>query len=440
MDSTTDGHADVFDSLESDVRTYCRRFPAVFTNARGHILWDADGRRYIDLLSGAGALNYGHNDPAIKQAVCDHLAVDGLVHSLDLHTTAKAEFLTTFERVILAPRQLAYRTMFTGPTGANAIEAALKIARRVTGRTSVVAFTGGFHGLSLGALALSATAFKRDAAGIPLTDVNRMPYDGYFGNDVDTSAILEKLLDDPGSGIDRPAAIVLETVQGEGGLATASPDWLRRVATIADERGILLVVDDIQAGCGRTGTFFSFEDAGLNPDIVCLSKSLSGLGLPLAVTLVKPELDQLGPGEHSGTFRGHNLAFVAGERALTKWAQSGFAASVSSVADVLDRRLREICAQFASMGCTIRGRGLLRGLAFREHTTAELVSAAAYRRRLLVETSGAAGKVLKIMPPIVIEHDSIYEAMHVLAAAIDDVASRPRSETLLLPSPSRREI
>ncbi|MFB7913276.1 diaminobutyrate--2-oxoglutarate transaminase [Streptomyces sp. NPDC056061] len=413
----------VFDALESAVRTYCRRFPAVFTRASGHRMWDEQGREYTDFLSGAGALNYGHNPPEAKAALVDYVLADGPAHGLDLHTTAKARFLRRFHEVVLAPRGLDHRVQFTGPTGTNAVEAAFKTARRVTGRTDIVAFTGGFHGLSLGALAASATAFKRGAAGVPLGHVTRMPYEGYFGPDTDTVDHLVRLLDDPGSGIDRPAALVVETVQGEGGLAAASPDWLRRLAAAARERDILLIVDDIQAGCGRTGTFFSFEEAGIVPDLICLSKSISGYGLPMALTLVRPELDLLGPGEHSGTFRGNNLAFVTAAACLENWDDPAFTDRVARTAALLEELLGELARTFGHLGCAVRGRGLIRGLAFTDDGLADRVSRAAFDRGLLVETSGARGQVLKIMPPFVIDEDGLRGGITVLADAIGSAAT-----------------
>ena len=416
----------VFEELESAVRTYCRRFPAVFTRAKGHRMWDDEGREYIDFLSGAGALNYGHNPDVVRQSLVDYLLADGPVHGLDLHTTAKADFLRRFRDVVLAPRELDYRVQFTGPTGTNAVEAAFKTARRVTGRTDIVAFTGGFHGLSLGALAASSTAFKRGAAGVPLNHVTRMPYDGYGGAAFDTIDYLTTMLDDPGSGIDLPAAFVVETVQGEGGLASASPEWLRRLAEVARQRDILLILDDIQTGCGRTGDFFSFEEAGIVPDLVCLSKSISGYGLPMALVLVRPEYDRLGPGEHSGTFRGNNLAFVSATSCLDLWADPEFTARIRRNAEEFDGQLAELAAKFDVLGCAPRGRGLIRGLAFGAADVADRVSRAAFGRSLLVETSGARGQVLKIMPPIVTEAEDLRHGLSILADAIASVAREKR--------------
>ncbi|MET9859706.1 diaminobutyrate--2-oxoglutarate transaminase [Streptomyces smyrnaeus] len=426
--TVTESAENVFDELESAVRTYCRRFPAVFTKASGHRMWDRDGREYIDFLSGAGALNYGHNHPEVRRAVVDYLLADGPVHGLDMHTGAKADFLTRFRDVVLEPRSLSYRVQFTGPTGTNAVEAAFKTARRVTGRTEIIAFTGGFHGLSLGALSASATAFKRGAAGVPLGHVTRMPYDGYSGEAVDTVDHLTRMLDDPGSGVDLPAAIVVETVQGEGGLAAADAGWLRRLADAARERGVLLIVDDIQAGCGRTGTFFSFEEAGIVPDMVCLSKSISGFGLPMALVLVKPELDQLGPGEHSGTFRGNNLAFVSAAACLEFWADPAFTERIPNTAAHFGELLAEMARTHEQLGCEVRGRGLMRGLAFADRGLADRVSRAAFGLGLLVETSGARGEVLKIMPPIVADPAVLEHGLGILGAAVEEAAATSKEE------------
>jgi diaminobutyrate-2-oxoglutarate transaminase len=407
-----------YTDLESGVRTYNRRFPAVFARALGHRMWDASGRMYVDFIDGAGALNYGHNHPGIKSAILDYLAADGPIQSLDLNTPAKGRFLETLRDVVLAPRGLDHRVQFTGPTGANTIEAAFKVARRVTGRSTVIAFTNGFHGGSLGSLAASSNLGKRQAAGVPLHDVVHLPYEGYLDGTFDTAAYLRAVLDDPSSGIDAPAAIVLETVQGEGGLGSASAQWLREVAQIAADHGALLIVDDIQAGCGRTGRFFSFEEAGIVPDLICLAKSIGGYGVPLGVTLIRPEFDVLRPGEHAGTFRGQNLSFVAGTAALELWRDPTFTTELEARCLELDRRLRTWEERFTGIGLRAKGRGMMRGLGFDSAETAGALSRGAYARGLLVETSGARGQVLKIMPPILLSADDLAEGLDLLGDAL----------------------
>ncbi len=219
------------------------------------MLTDENGHSYIDFLAGAGALNYGHNNPALKRAVIEYMQADGVLHSLDLYTDAKRNFIREFQETILAPRGLDYRMQFTGPTGANAIEAALKLARRVTSRTNVVSFTNSFHGMSLGALAVSSARRKRNGAGVPFLGVDRFPFDGYLGPSVDTLAYLDQALSDPGSGLDAPAAFIVETLQAEGGLNEARVEWLRGLQDLARRHNALLIVDEIQTGCGRTGPF-----------------------------------------------------------------------------------------------------------------------------------------------------------------------------------------
>lgn len=290
------GDPSVVARRESSARSYSRWVTPVLGRAKGSLIWSRDGARHIDFLAGAGSLNYGHNDDDMKAALLDYISADGIAHGLDMTTDAKLGFLSAFEEHILRPRELDYHCQFTGPTGANAIEAAIKLARRVTGRSQVIAFTRAFHGVSAGALAATANSYFR-GSGHGLHGVTRLPYDGYLGS-VDTAQLIADMLADPASGIQAPAAILLETVQGEGGLASASNAWLRTVARIAREVGALLIVDDIQAGCGRTGTFFSFERSGIVPDLVALSKSLSGYGLPMSLLCIRPRWDSWKPGEH----------------------------------------------------------------------------------------------------------------------------------------------
>lgn len=311
--------------LESNVRSYSRSFPAVFSRARGSIMFAEGGRKVIDFLSGAGALNYGHNNQEIKSAISEYLESDGVVHGLDMATPAKIEFMETFSSVILRERNLSYCFQFTGPTGANAIEAALKLSRKITGRHNVISFTNGYHGQSLGAIAASGNRFYRKGSSIPLSGTTFMPYDGYLGSAHSAADYVRKVLMDESSGTDLPAAILVETVQGEGGINVAGEEWLQSIQALAKEVGAIFIVDDIQMGCGRTGEFFSFEFAALSPDIVVLSKSLSGYGLPLSMLLIKEAIDAWEPGEHTGTFRGNNLALVS---------QSGFE-SVLAQPDVL---------------------------------------------------------------------------------------------------------
>ncbi|WP_052668157.1 diaminobutyrate--2-oxoglutarate transaminase [Nitriliruptor alkaliphilus] len=415
---------DTVNRLESEVRSYCRAWPTTFTTARGSWLTDEAGTRYLDLFAGAGALNYGHNDPDIKAALLDYLSTDTIVHGLDMSTTAKRSFLETFEQVILRPRGMDHRVMFPGPTGTNAVEAALKLARKVTGRTNVVCFTNAFHGMTLGSLAVTGDSMKRGGANVPLSHTHRMPFDDYFRTGVDTIDYLEAYLDDAGSGVALPAAVILETVQGEGGLRVASDAWLQRLSALCREHGILLIVDDIQAGCGRTGTFFSFEPSGIVPDIITLSKSLSGLGLPFAVTLMRPELDVWEPGEHNGTFRGFNPAFVTATAALERWRDGAFASEVRRKAELVTTGLQGLADRMPAGEARVVGRGFMQGVELDTPGLATAVAREAFARQVLVETAGADDQVVKLLPPLTISEAELAHAFAVLSDALDAARSQ----------------
>ena len=426
--TTTAAPPPIFNRRESQVRSYCRAFPTVFVKAKGAVLEDANGRRFLDFLSGCSTLNYGHNHPELKRALVDYLSEDGLAHGLDLHTRAKADFLETFERLILKPRGLDYRLMFPGPTGANAVEAALKIARKVTGRSNVIAFTNGFHGMTLGALSCTGNADKRGGAGMPLAGVSHEAFDQYYGEGIDTAALLEKRLFDSSSGLDAPAAIIVETVQGEGGLNAASDEWLRKIASLAKRAGALFIIDDIQAGIGRTGGFFSFERAGVKPDIVTMAKSLSGLGLPLALTLIKPEYDRWKPGEHNGTFRGNNHAFVTATKALELyWADRKFEDDVARKSALLGERLAALAAK-SNIVRRVKGRGMMQGVEVESGELAEQICGACFAEGLVIETSGARGEVVKVLCPLTIEDADLQRGLDILTGAI--AAVEANTETI----------
>ncbi|MFD8637531.1 diaminobutyrate--2-oxoglutarate transaminase [Streptomyces sp. NPDC059533] len=409
----------VFETVESEVRSYCRAWPVVFERASGSRLYDEHGRGYLDFFAGAGSLNYGHNNPVLKRALLDYLERDGITHGLDMSTTAKRAFLETFRSHVLEPRALPYKVMFPGPTGTNAVEAALKLARKAKGREAVVSFTNAFHGMSLGSLAVTGNAFKRAGAGIPLVHGTPMPFDNYLGGRTPDFLWFERLLEDQGSGLNHPAAVIVETIQGEGGINVARAEWLRALADLCRRRDMLLIVDDIQMGCGRTGEFFSFEEAGITPDIVTLSKSISGYGLPMSLCLFKPELDLWEPGEHNGTFRGNNPAFVTATAALeTYWGDGVLRERTLILGRRVESVLRELCAEHAALGATYRGRGLVWGIEFTDRARAADVCAKAFEQGLLLETSGPEGEVVKLLPPLTVTGDELEEGLAVLARSI----------------------
>ncbi len=413
----------IFDRMESEVRGYVRSFPVIFNQARGSLLLDEAGREYIDFFSGAGTLNYGHNNPVFKAKVIEYLESDGLIHGLDMATTAKKDFLETVDRVLLKPRNWQYKLQFTGPTGTNAVEAALKLARQIKGRPNVISFTHGFHGVSGGSLAVTANAKFRDAAGVSLANTSFMPYDGYFGPDVNTISYLERMLEDPSSGMDRPAAVIVETVQGEGGVNVATVRWLKDLERLCRQYDMLLIVDDIQVGCGRTGSFFSFESAGISPDIITLSKSLSGFGLPMSLVLFKPELDIWKPGAHSGTFRGNNMAFVTASQALDSyWTDEAFAADVQRKAGMVRDWLENLVHSYPMADLSVRGRGLIQGLVTPVgDDMANQFARKAFEQGLVIETSGANDEVLKVLPALTIPEEQLKKGLEIIERSVAQV-------------------
>lgn len=411
----------VFARLESEVRSYSRKFPTVFTTASGCRLTDEHGRSFLDFFSGAGALNYGHNNPHLKQRLIEYIAADGLTHSLDMATSAKREFLEKFNSLILEPRNLRYKVQFTGPTGTNAVEAALKLARKFTGRQTVVHFMNSFHGMSMGSLAVTGSPSKRASAGVPLHSTLPMFFDGDLGPGTDTIEYFSAFLDNSENGVGVPAAVIVETIQAEGGVKVATRQWLRRLEEVTRRHGVLLIVDDIQTGCGRTGDFFSFEDAGITPDIVCLSKSISGYGLPMSLVLIRPEIDVWEPGEHTGTFRGNNLAFITAAKALDYWRDDSFSRAIDEMSRHAAVLLNQIAQSDAESEAHVRGRGLMQALVFAEEGLAHEVSQAAFERGLLIETCGARDEALKLLPPLTINREELDQGITILAESLNAV-------------------
>jgi diaminobutyrate-2-oxoglutarate transaminase len=413
-------NTEIFERYESEVRSYCRSFPVVFSKAKGAYLYTEEGKEYLDFFAGAGALNYGHNNDKIKAALIDYITGDNVSHALDMYTVAKREFIRTFQERILQPRGLNYRMQFSGPTGTNAVEAALKLARKVKGRSGVFSFQGGFHGMTLGALAATGNKYNRGGAGQDLGGVNFMPYPFGFMESFDTIKYIETVITDPNSGIAKPAAIVLETVQAEGGIVVAPVEWLQRLRKLCDDHDILMIVDDIQVGCGRTGNFFSFERAGIAPDIVTLSKSISGYGVPLSVVLIKPELDQWGPGEHNGTFRGNQLAFVGGRRAIEIWEEEAVGEQVKKKAVIIESFIREHILPLDAR-IQLRGLGMIWGIdmsAFNDKGLPGRILELCFENGLIIEDAGRYGQVIKMIPPLVISEDDLNKGLQILLSAM----------------------
>lgn len=412
----------VFESYESEVRSYCRHFPTVFTKAKGAYFYDEDGRKYIDFFCGAGAVNYGHNNPEIKQKLIDYLNSDGVMHALDMYTVPKREFIATFEEKVLQPRGLEYKIQFPGPTGTNANEAALKLARKYTGRQNVFAFMGAFHGMTLGSLALTTDKGSRKGAGVPLNNVTFIPAP-YMFPELDTIAYMQRLLDDDHSGIEKPAAVFLETIQAEGGIHVFSVEFLQALREFCTKNDILMVVDDVQVGCCRSGTFFSFERAGIQPDIVTMSKSIGGYGLPLAVTLIKPSIDVWTPGEHNGTFRGNQLAFVAAKGGLEYMLSHKVEEQVQKKSALIKEFLeKEVISQDSRL--QLRGIGMIWGVEFENIPIvglADRVIEQCFSHGLIIEGAGRKNSVVKLMPPLVISEEDLLAGMQIIKQSVQEV-------------------
>ena len=408
----------LFETYESEVRSYCRKFPTVFTKAKNATLFDEEGNSYIDFFCGAGACNYGHNNDYIKERVIDYLQNDGIVHSMDMYTVSKGDFIEFFETKVLQPRGLDYKIMFPGPPGANSMEAALKLARKVTGRTNVFALMGCFHGMTLGTLAMTTEAAARKGAGVPLYNVTHIPAP-YMFPELDTIQYMETLLEDDHSGVEKPAALVIEAVQAEGGINVLPAEWLQRARGFCDKYGIMLFLDEIQVGNCRTGTFFAFERAGIKPDIITMAKSIGGMGMPFALTLFRPELDQWSPGEHNGTFRGFQLATVAGKAGLEYMLQNDVEAETRRKGKIVEDYLGAHLPETGSK-LPFRGIGLIWGIDFSAYPAgmAKAASAECFKRGLVIELAGRQDCVLKPMPPLTIDDSDLKKGLDIIIESI----------------------
>jgi diaminobutyrate-2-oxoglutarate transaminase len=390
---------------ESEVRYYSRLFPVVLSKGSGSYVYDQDGNRYLDFFCGSGSLNYGHSNPVMKQAVIDYLQDDGIINGLDQMTSAKMLFMNNFFETIIVPRGFNYKMQFCGPTGTNCVEAAIKLARKYTGREKIVYFEHSFHGMSYGSMSVSGMKNKKLHKDYTKHTVE-MPYAEKPESITNFKRYLQSV-----SAEELPAAVILETIQAEGGIKVAPKEWLEEVASIARDFGLLLIADEIQTGCGRTGTFFSFENINIKPDIVCLSKSLSGYGFPLSVNLINPAIDCWTPGEHNGTFRGNNIAFVSASRALEYWKTDAFEKKIMNSAAIIDDYFM---ADSFLRKVRLKGRGLMRGIELRNEEETMHVQKMLFKNGILMDVCGFRDNVIKIMPPITIAQDDLQKGLDII--------------------------
>jgi len=401
---------EIITGMESEVRIYSRLFPSLFSKARGSFLEDHQGKKYLDFFCGAGSSNYGHNNANMKQAIIDYLNNDGIINSLDQLTQAKYNFMNSFNEIILRPRDLTYKIQFTGPTGTNAVEAALKLARKYTKREKIMYFEHSFHGMSYGSMSVSGMRngslsidYKKNVIEMPFHD---HPDSLKRIKDYLESCDVKNL----------PAAIIVEAIQAEGGVKVASKQWLEEVYALTRKYGMLLIMDEIQTGCGRTGTFFAFEIADVKPDIICLSKSLSGYGLPLSIILLKPEIDCWYPGEHNGTFRGNNLAFITARIALNYWKDSGFS-------EAIKLKSEKFVTYFNNKNIELIGRGLMLAFVTPNADVNNRLQQRLFEQGLLADTCGCNDNVIKFMPPLTITNEELDEGLHIISDSIESVCN-----------------
>jgi len=417
----------IFEERESAIRAYCRVYPVVFDTAINARQTDENGKEYIDFFAGAGVLNFGHNNQRMTKAVVDYIQSNGVTHSLDMHTTAKRQFMQHFTDTILKPRNMPHKMQFMGPTGTNAVEAAMKLARRVTGRQDIVAFSHGFHGMTLGALSATANQYFRNAAGVPLNHVKHLPFGCDkvcpgcdLGCGMDSIDQLRAMYADSSSGLAPPAGFLLETIQAEGGVKVASKEWLQALAKLAKEVGALLIVDDIQVGVGRTGSFFSFDDLDIDPDIICLAKGIGGMGTPMAMNLVKPEMDNhWSPGEHTGTFRGQDISFVAGDQALTYFDDDVLMKEVRENGHLMAEAIAPLAERHADVNIT--GKGMILGLDVGNGERAKAIVNQCFDAGLMIASCGTGGRVVKLIPPLTTPQSDLQAGLDILVEVTDKV-------------------
>lgn len=417
----------IFEERESDIRAYCRVYPVVFDTALNARQTDENGKEYIDFFAGAGVLNFGHNNQRMTKAVVDYIQSNGVTHSLDMHTTAKRQFMQHFTDTILKPRNMPHKMQFMGPTGTNAVEAAMKLARRVTGRQDIVAFSHGFHGMTLGALSATANQYFRNAAGVPLNHVKHFAFGCdevcpgcELGCGMNSIEQLTAIYQDSSSGIAPPAAFLLETIQAEGGVKVASKEWLQALQKLAKEVGALLIIDDIQVGVGRTGSFFSFDDLDIDPDIICLAKGIGGMGTPMAMNLVKPEIDKhWSPGEHTGTFRGQDISFIAGDQALTYFDDEELMTEVKANGQKMAEALAPLAERHSQINVT--GKGMILGLDVGSGDRAKAIVNQCFDAGLMIASCGTGGRVVKLIPPLTTPQADLQAGLDILVQVTEKV-------------------
>ena len=405
-----------FEKYESEIRAYCRAVPTVFKSAKNAVMVDENNDDYIDFFAGAGVLNFGHNNQKMQDAIIEFIKNDGVIQSLDMFTDVKRDFIQTFVKTILEPRGMGdYKLQFTGPTGTNAVEAALKLARKVTGRTEVVAFHRGFHGMTLGALACTANNAFRSSSGVPLNNVIR----GTF-NDMHALELIRQQIEHTGSGLTPPAAFIVETLQAEGGVHEASKEWIHAVQKLAHDTGALFIIDDIQGASGRTGSYFSFDDMDIDPDIIVLAKGLGGIGTPIGMCVNKPEYDKAwSPGQHTGTFRGQGLSYVAGKVGIDFFKDETFNNETIRKGKIIRATLDELNSKYSQVA-SVRQKGMMLAIQFDTPVTSKAITTKCFQNKLIIGAC-STGEIIKFIPPLTIEDETLKEGLNRFVKSVEAV-------------------
>ncbi|AEA67880.1 aspartate aminotransferase family protein [Pseudomonas brassicacearum] len=425
---------------ESNARSYPRRIPLALKRAKGLYVEDVEGRTFIDCLAGAGTLALGHNHPVVIEAIQQVLADELPLHTLDLTTPVKDRFVQDLFGLLPAELAAEAKIQFCGPTGTDAVEAALKLVRTATGRSTVLSFQGGYHGMSQGALSLMGSLGPKKPLGALLSSgVQFMPYPYDYRCPFGLGGVegvkanlhyLENLLNDPEAGVQLPAAVIVEVVQGEGGVIPADLDWIRGLRRITEQAGVALIVDEIQSGFGRTGKMFAFEHAGIIPDVVVLSKAIGG-SLPLAVVVYRDWLDTWLPGAHAGTFRGNQMAMAAGSAVMRYLQEHDLPAHAAAMGERLSEHLRILQRDFPQLG-DIRGRGLMLGVELVDPAgkpdalghppvharLAPQLQRECLKRGLILELGGRQGGVVRFLPPLIITKAEIDRVAEIFGRAL----------------------
>lgn len=424
--------------MESNVRSYPRKLPLAIAKAQGCWVTDVEGEQYLDCLAGAGTLALGHNHPVVIQSIQDALASGLPLHTLDLTTPVKDAFTEALLEQLPGGKD-AYCLQFCGPSGADGTEAAIKLAKTYTGRSTVISFSGGYHGMTHGALAMTGNLSAKNAVNGLMPGVQFMPYPHEYrcplglGGDAGVDALtyfFENFIEDVESGVTKPAAVILEAIQGEGGVVTAPVKWLKKIREVTAKHDIVLILDEVQAGFARSGKMFAFEHAGIEPDVVVMSKAVGG-SLPLAVLGIKRKFDVWEPAGHTGTFRGNQLAMATGLASIQLIKAQNLAQNAQERGDFLQSEIKKLAAEFPCIG-NVRGRGLMIGVEIVDERQAPdhmgslpadaklaaAIQAACFNHKLLLEKGGRNGTVIRLLCPLIITHEECVEVIARLKKAI----------------------